>query len=127
MEKMLDSIQLESGYNMQAILLRFIIRFLPIIYMLWVWLQSSNFNPSKVEGMHTEIGIPIFLMLGIVLEIGHLFEFALLYFLLILAFLTFGKLNVTKELFSFTIAFLYGVLDEVHQYFVPFDLLLSLI
>ncbi|WP_412965900.1 VanZ family protein [Fredinandcohnia sp. 179-A 10B2 NHS] len=88
--------------------------------MFWIWVQSSTFNPSSFEGMHSKIGIPVFLFLGAILEIGHLFEFAILYFLLIIAFLTFGNLNIQKEIGAFLIAFLYGVLDEIHQYYVPF-------
>lgn len=100
--------------------LRFVLRILPVLYMIWVWVQSSTFNPSSLEGMHSKIGIPVFLFLGVILEIGHLFEFAILYFLLIVALLTYGKLNVQKEIAAFLIAFLYGVLDEVHQFYVPF-------
>lgn len=88
--------------------------------MMWIWLQSSHFNPSKLEGIHVQIGVPIYLMLGAALEIGHLFQFAILYALLVMAFLTFGKLSLKIEILLFAISVLYGVLDEIHQYYVPF-------
>ncbi|WP_010678055.1 VanZ family protein [Bacillus timonensis] len=105
---------------MQLFIIRFILRFLPVIYMVWIWLQSSHFNPSKLEGIHVQIGIPIYLLLGAALEIGHLFQFAILYALLVMAFLTFGKLSLKIEILLFAIAVLYGVLDEIHQFYVPF-------
>nr|WP_240253907.1 VanZ family protein [Fredinandcohnia sp. SECRCQ15] len=88
--------------------------------MLIIWIQSSYFNPNSLEGIHLQIGIPIFVILGVVFEIGHLFQFAILYFLLIMAFLTYGRLNSVKEMVAFIIALLYGILDEVHQIYVPF-------
>ncbi|WP_078428885.1 VanZ family protein [Alkalihalobacterium alkalinitrilicum] len=39
---------------------------------------------------------------------------------IILAFLTFGELQRKKEQFAFLVAVSYGVIDEVHQYYVPF-------
>ncbi|MEH7226485.1 VanZ family protein [Bacillus sp. JJ1566] len=101
-------------------LLRASLRLLPVIYMTWIWLQSSHFNPSKLEGIHVQIGVPIYLLLGAALEIGHLFQFAILYALLVMAFLTFGKLSLRIEILLFTISVLYGALDEIHQYYVPF-------
>lgn len=100
--------------------IRTLIRVLPILYMLLVWLQSSYFNPNSVEGIHLQIGIPVFVILGTLFEIGHLFQFAILYFLLIMAFLTFGKLTSRKEWIAFTISLFYGLLDEIHQIYVPF-------
>lgn len=88
--------------------------------MTWIWLQSSHFNPSKLEDIDDKIGVPLYLMLGAALEIGHLFQFAILYALLVMAFLTFGKLSVKIEILLFAVSVLYGVLDEIHQYYVPF-------
>ncbi|MFS0822768.1 VanZ family protein [Bacillus sp. 1P02SD] len=105
---------------MHLYIIRFILRILPVVYMLWIWLQSSHFNPSKLEGIHVQIGLPIYLMLGAALEIGHLFQFAILYALLVMAFLTFRKLSLKIEILLFVIAVLYGALDEIHQYYVPF-------
>ncbi|MEH7380074.1 VanZ family protein [Bacillus sp. JJ1533] len=105
---------------MYLYIIRFILGILPVVYMLWIWLQSSHFNPSKFEDIDDQIGIQLYYLLGAALEIGHLFQFAILYALLVMAFLTFGKLSLKIEILLFIISVLYGALDEIHQYFVPF-------
>jgi VanZ family protein len=96
------------------------LRLLPILYMLFIWLQSSNFNPSKLEYLSDEFSSTVYLLIGGSLEMAHLLEFGILYFLLIVAFLTFGRLSSWKELAALVISISYAFTDEIHQYFVPY-------
>ena len=105
---------------MQPTLFRFSLTLLPILYMLFIWLQSSKFNPSQLEYIYPSIHPIVFLMIGGTLELAHLIQFGILYLLIIVAFLTYGQLNSNKEKIALTIALLYGIIDEIHQFFVPF-------
>jgi polysaccharide biosynthesis protein VpsQ len=105
---------------MQLLLLRLLMTSLPIVYMLFIWLQSSKFNPSQLEYLYPTINPMIFLMIGGTLELAHLIQFGILYLLIILAFLTYGELTTKKEIIAFLIAGLYGLFDEIHQYYVPY-------
>ena len=105
---------------MFLIVIRSLLRLIPILYMLFIWLQSSKFNPSQLEYIYPSIHPIVFLMIGGTLELAHLIQFGILYLLIIMAFLTFGELNSKKEKVALTIALLYGLVDEIHQFFVPF-------
>jgi polysaccharide biosynthesis protein VpsQ len=100
--------------------IKFILLVLPIIYMALIWLQTSHFDPESVYSLSSQISMSIILLLGVFLELAHLFEFGLVYLFLIMAFLVFGKLNTKKEFLAATIAILYGLIDEIHQLYVPF-------
>ncbi|WP_246943844.1 VanZ family protein [Bacillus pinisoli] len=97
---------------------RLMLTILPILYIILIWHQSANFNPSLYE--HYWTNSYIFLIFGATLELAHLIEFGILYFLIILAFLSFGKLTTTKEIFALVFSLLYAASDEIHQYFVPY-------
>lgn len=56
---------------------------------------------------------------GFIKESLHLVEFAILYCLFVLFFVVDGKLSKKTNLVAAIIASLYGLVDEVHQYFVP--------
>jgi VanZ family protein len=99
---------------------RFFLRILPILYMLFIWLQSSKFNPSSLEGFSYQISKPVFITIGITLEMAHLLEFGLLYLFIVIAFLSFGPLNKLKTYIALSISMLYGIVDEIHQYYIPF-------
>lgn len=100
--------------------MKLILRILPILYIILIWIQSSSFDPESVYNLSNYINNYIIVMIGACLELAHLFEFGILYLLLILAVLTFRSLNSKTEAICFTIAVLYGLIDEIHQYFVPF-------
>lgn len=100
--------------------IRLLLLVIPIVYMALIWIQTSNFDPESVYMLSTQIDMNILLLIGAGLELAHFFEFGLLYLLLVMAFLVFGKLSHKKELFAVVIAFGYGVVDELHQYFIPF-------
>lgn len=100
--------------------IRMLLLVIPIVYIALIWIQTSNFDPESVYMLSTQIDMDILLLIGAGLELAHLFEFGLLYLLLVMAFLVFGKLSYKKELFAVVIAFGYGVVDELHQYYIPF-------
>ncbi|MBT2709493.1 VanZ family protein [Pseudomonas sp. ISL-84] len=102
------------------LIIRSILFVLPTLYMAIIWLQSSHFNPESVFALSSHVSISIILLIGAALELAHFFEFGFLYFLLILLFLTFGKLDSKKEIIAAFIAIVYGLIDEIHQHFVPF-------
>lgn len=99
---------------------RFVLRILPLLYMALIWIQSSHFNPGSVENLSSYISMKIIVLVGTALELAHLFEFGLLYLLLIVAFLSFKRLNHGVEFIAVLISFSYGIVDEIHQSFVPF-------
>lgn len=92
----------------------------PIPYMMFIWWQSSQFNPETFFALTSEINMYLFLFIGACLELAHLFEFGFLYLFLIFAFLTFGPLNKRKEITALIISLLYGFIDEIHQHYVPY-------
>jgi polysaccharide biosynthesis protein VpsQ len=102
------------------VLIRSTLTILPFIYMWLIWLQSSHFNPESLYEFSYRIDERILLMIGMILEFGHLFEFGILYFLLIIMILSNGNLNRQKEFFCFIIAAIYGLIDEIHQIYVPY-------
>jgi len=100
--------------------LKFILRILPILYIIFIWIQSGSFDPESVHNLSKYISNSLILFIGICFELAHLFEFGILYLFLILAVLTFRSLDSRMEAICFTIAVLYGIVDEIHQHFVPF-------
>lgn len=100
--------------------MKLILMILPILYMLFIWLQSSKFNPSQLEYLYPTIHPVVFLMIGGTLELAHLIQFGILYLLIILAILSYCELTTKKEIIAFVIAGIYGLVDEIHQYFVPY-------
>ncbi|MDR6999337.1 VanZ family protein [Neobacillus niacini] len=92
---------------------KWVLRVLPALYMAAIWIQSSfssdHFVRLPEEGLDNTIK-----------ESLHLVEFAILYVLLVLAFLSWraglgARLNVACAVF----AALYGISDEIHQSFNP--------
>jgi len=57
---------------------------------------------------------------GYVKESMHLIEFAILYLLLVMAAFTTGTFTKTLSILFAVISCLYGAVDEIHQYFVPY-------
>ncbi|MED1863921.1 VanZ family protein [Fictibacillus nanhaiensis] len=88
--------------------------------MLFIWMQSSYFNPEEIFRLSAYVPYTILLAMGAAFELAHLFEFGVLYLLFILLLLSYGSLTRKKERLSFIAAFSYGVIDEVHQMFVPY-------
>jgi VanZ family protein len=93
---------------------KWLLRILPLAYMAAIWIMSSLPSNHFVELPDSQIDRTI-------KESLHLVEFAILYVLLVLAFLT-GPRPVTPALNAACaiIAALYGVTDEIHQSFFPY-------
>lgn len=105
---------------MCLILKRLFIVFLTLIYMSLIWIQSSHFDPESLTPISSTLNKTIYLLIGASLEFAHLFQFGLLYLCIILVFLSFGPLKRWQEVIGVIIAIAYGIVDEVHQLYVPF-------
>lgn len=92
-------------------MLKGIIRFLPILYMTAIWIMSSHPADAIVKLQKGDRFIK---------ESLHLVEFGILYILLFLAVLTFTEMSRKGNLLLILISSLYGLTDEIHQYFVPY-------
>lgn len=100
--------------------LRLLLLVVPLVYMSIIWIQTRHFDPESVYMLSTQIDMRILLIIGAGFELAHLFEFGLLYTLLMMAFLIFGKLSPGKEVLAAIVAIGYGLVDELHQYYIPF-------
>ncbi|WP_187292152.1 VanZ family protein [Bacillus sp. 1NLA3E] len=105
---------------MYTSILRVFLRAFPIVYIVFIWLQSSYFNPETVAGLSDTLNKAVVLIIGVSLEFAHLFEFGLLYLFIFLAFLSFGKIGKWQNRLAITVALLYSLVDEIHQIYVPF-------
>jgi polysaccharide biosynthesis protein VpsQ len=102
------------------VLKRLVFIFLTICYMAFIWIQSSYFDPESLVGISSSLSRSVFLLIGAALELAHLFQFGLLYLCIILVFLSFGRLRTWQEVTAAVIALGYGIVDEIHQLYVPF-------
>lgn len=92
-------------------LINYIIRLLPLGYMGLIWFLSSYPSDAIVNtGWTYERSLK---------EGLHLLEFGILYLLLVLALLSWGRLNQKSSFLAALFSVLYGLTDELHQYFVP--------
>lgn len=105
---------------MKLFLKRLVLMILLASYMYFIWWQSSNFDPETVFALTSKIHPFIFLAIGACLELAHLFEFGILYLLFILLFLSYGPLNRKKQVVAVILSLLYGLVDEIHQQYVPY-------
>jgi VanZ family protein len=94
-------------------LLVWFLRILPLAYMAAIWIMSSNPSDALVELPNK--GVDRFLK-----ESLHLVEFGILYVLLVLAALTTTRFTPVLSFAFMGVAILYGLLDEIHQSYVPY-------
>lgn len=99
---------------------RFSFGILPILYMGLIWLQSSQFDPSSIDNFSDVIDKKVLIIIGSIFELFHLIEFGLLYLFILIAFRALRILNQKSDNLAVIFALIYGILDEVHQIFVPF-------
>ncbi len=92
---------------------RYVVWLLPISYMVLIFIMSSLPHNAVVELPDSQID-------RILKESMHLIEFAILYLLLVLAFVINGKLSIRTNLVIAIFSALYGASDEIHQFFVPY-------
>jgi polysaccharide biosynthesis protein VpsQ len=105
---------------MLLILKRLFFIFLTIGYMAFIWIQSSYFDPESLVGFRSSLSQFVFLLIGASLEFAHLFQFGLLYLCIVIVFLSFSRLRTWHEVTAAVIALAYGIVDEIHQLYVPF-------
>lgn len=91
---------------------KWFLRLIPFAYMILIWTLSSMPDNAVVE-------LPDSTVDSVVKESLHLVEFAILYLLLVGAILTTGRFSFQLSLICGVIAASYGLLDEIHQSFVP--------
>lgn len=92
---------------------KWIFRLLPIFYMGLIWVLSSLPHNAVVELPDSSVD-------RFFKESMHLIEFAILYILFVLAMHTTGTFSKKVNIICALIACLYGVVDEIHQSFVPY-------
>jgi VanZ family protein len=93
---------------------KWILRILPLFYMGAIWVMSSLPSNHFVE-------LPDSALDRTIKESLHLIEFAILYVLLVLAFLTRrGHFTMGLNVFCAVLAGLYGLTDEIHQSFYAY-------
>jgi VanZ family protein len=92
-------------------MLNIILRILPILYMITIFILSSMPADAVIELPRWD---------SLIKESLHLVEFGILYTLLFLAALTFSEITPRQNLILILVSSLYGLSDEIHQYFVPY-------
>ncbi|WLR41621.1 VanZ family protein [Bacillus carboniphilus] len=90
---------------------KIVITTLPFIYMLLIWYLSSHPSDAIVQ---TPFSFDSFFK-----ESLHLIEFAILYFLFIWAYSYYRPITNKVQLLFASLAIIYGLIDEIHQSFVP--------
>ncbi|MDG5471204.1 VanZ family protein [Jeotgalibacillus sp. ET6] len=85
---------------------------LPFLYMSLIWFLSDR--PSDTVLALQNESLDLFIK-----ESLHLVEFGILHFLFIAALLAHGKLTTATHTAAAVFAAFYGLLDEIHQAFVP--------
>lgn len=92
--------------------LRIVLSIIPFIYMALIWYMSSNPDDLILD-------LPSSATDRFIKEALHLIEFAILYVLFVVALAANHKLTAAVSLTAAIIAGLYGIIDELHQSFVP--------
>jgi VanZ family protein len=85
----------------------------PVIYMIAIWVMSGLPHDAIMNLPNNAVD-------RFLKESLHLVEFAILYGLIIHAFLANGKLTPFISLAAAIFASFYGLADEIHQAFVPY-------
>lgn len=92
-------------------LIKLVTILLPPTYMGLIWFLSSHPSDAIVN---TGLSFDSTLKEGL-----HLVEFGILYLLLVMALISWDKLNKNSSFLAAFLSFFYGLTDELHQYFVP--------
>lgn len=92
---------------------RVVLTLLPLFYMIAIWVMSSL--PDDVI-----LDLPSDRVDRFIKEALHLVEFAILYMLFVAALAANHKLTKNLSLVAAITACLFGVVDELHQSFVPY-------
>ena len=93
--------------------LRWFLILSPFLYMGLIWVLSSLPHDAVIRVSHNEFDKWF-------KESLHLIEFGILYGLIVLFFLMIGTFSLRTSRVAAIWACLYGVVDELHQYSVPY-------
>ncbi|MGG3449024.1 VanZ family protein [Domibacillus aminovorans] len=85
----------------------------PVVYMMAIWAMSGLPHDTIMDLPNNTVD-------QFLKESLHLVEFAILYVLIIYAFLANGKLTPFISLAAAIFASFYGLADEIHQAFIPY-------
>ncbi len=85
----------------------------PVVYMMAIWVMSGLPHDTIMDLPNNTVD-------HFLKESLHLVEFAILYVLIIYAFLANGKLTPFISLAAAIFASFYGLADEIHQAFIPY-------
>ncbi|WP_018394845.1 VanZ family protein [Bacillus sp. 37MA] len=85
----------------------------PVVYMMTIWVMSGLPHDTIMDLPNNTVD-------HFLKESLHLVEFAILYVLIIYAFLANGKLTPFISLAAAMFASFYGLADEIHQAFIPY-------
>ncbi|MBM7648372.1 VanZ family protein [Bacillus ectoiniformans] len=85
----------------------------PFLYMIAIWVMSGLPHDAIVQLPQNDVD-------RWMKESLHLIEFAILYGLIVNAFLANGRFTTATHLAAAIIASFYGLIDEIHQAFVPY-------
>ncbi|MGM0752983.1 MAG: VanZ family protein [Bacillota bacterium] len=94
-------------------LLRYVLTAAPFLYMILIWIMSSNPDDAVIRFPDNQLD-------RFIKESLHLVEFGILYGLFVVALLAHGKLRFTLNFTVALISIFYGFVDEIHQSFVPY-------
>ena len=83
------------------------------MYMIAIWVMSSMPSNALVELPNSKLD-------AFIKESLHLVEFAILYVLFVIPLAISGKLTLKTSMIVALISAAYGVVDEIHQSFVPY-------
>lgn len=106
-------------------MINFVKRWLPVfVWAGLIFFFSSRSNPADYVPWFivrflwkTHIfGQRLFMVMGVV---GHLFNYGVLAYLIARAVMWKAAITPKYLVFAFLVSFIYGISDEVHQYFVP--------
>lgn len=97
---------------MKNTLLKWVLTLAPVFYMILIWILSSLPADAIIKTP--------FSFDHLMKESLHLIEFAILYWLISLAFAAHQSLTAKVSAAAAIISILYGATDEIHQYFVPY-------
>ncbi|MBM7585277.1 VanZ family protein [Bacillus pakistanensis] len=92
---------------------RWSLTMIPFLYMILIWVLSSLPDTAVIE-------LPDDAFDRFFKESLHVIEFGILYSFFILALLAHDRLTYTANLFVALVAAFYGLVDEIHQSFIPY-------
>ncbi|MET3697108.1 VanZ like protein [Bacillus oleivorans] len=105
--------QLGKERGTMRLFFRWLLILSPFLYMGLIWVLSSLPHDAIIRVSDNEFDKWF-------KESLHLIEFGILYCFIVFFFIMIGKFSLRSSRFAAVWACLYGVIDELHQYTVPY-------